>query len=52
MSRVIHSIGNPDVFKVFVDIDETICFYDTDRVYEEAVPNKEYIEKINKLYNF
>lgn len=51
MSRVIHSIGNPDVFKVFVDIDETICFYDTDRVYEEAVPNKEYIEKINKLYD-
>jgi len=35
----------------FVDIDETICFYEGDRVYENAVPNYEYIAKINKLYN-
>jgi hypothetical protein len=34
-----------------VDIDETICFYDGNRVYEKAVPNFENISKINKLYN-
>ena len=37
---------------IFVDIDETICFYDgVERKYENAIPNKENIEKINKLYN-
>jgi hypothetical protein len=36
---------------VFVDIDETICFYPDDRVYEQAVPNHENIAKINKLYD-
>lgn len=36
----------------FVDIDETICFYDNeDRVYEEAKPSSENIHKINKLYD-
>lgn len=35
--------------KAFVDIDETICFYDGKRIYEQAVPNKENIAKINKL---
>jgi hypothetical protein len=35
----------------FVDIDETICFYRGDRIYERAVPNYENIAKINKLYN-
>lgn len=34
----------------FVDIDETICFYDGDRIYEQAVPNYENIAKINSLY--
>lgn len=34
-----------------VDIDETICFYNGDRVYEEAIPSKENIAKINKLYD-
>jgi hypothetical protein len=51
LQRIIHSIGNPDIFKVFVDIDETICFYSDLRVYEEAVPNIENIEKINTLYD-
>ena len=37
--------------KVLVDIDETICFYPNDRKYNLAVPNKENIAKINKLYN-
>ena len=37
---------------IFVDIDETICFYDgVKRKYENAIPNKENIEKINKLYD-
>ena len=34
-----------------VDIDETICFYEGDRVYHKAIPNKENIAKINKLYD-
>jgi len=37
--------------KVFVDIDETICFYDGERHYPDAIPNMENIAKINKLYN-
>ena len=38
--------------KVFVDIDETICFYDgVDRLgYKNAIPNEKNIAKINKLY--
>ena len=36
--------------KIFVDIDETICFYDgVDRLgYKNAIPNIENITKINK----
>ena len=38
--------------KIFVDIDETICFYDNvERQYKNAIPNKKNIEKINKLYD-
>ena len=37
--------------KIFVDIDETICFYDGERYYPDAVPNMENIAKINKLYD-
>lgn len=36
---------------VLVDIDETICFYSGKRQYNLAEPNKENIEKINKLYD-
>lgn len=36
--------------KIFVDIDETICFYDDKREYRLAIPNYEHISKINKLY--
>ena len=41
------------VIKIFVDIDETICFYDgVERLgYENAIPNFKNIAKINKLYN-
>ncbi len=34
-----------------VDIDECICYYDEKRIYDQAIPIKENIEKINKLYN-
>ena len=39
--------------KIFVDIDETICFYDgVDRLgYKNAIPNEINIAKINKLYD-
>ena len=39
--------------KTFVDIDETICFYDgVDRLgYKNAIPNEKNIAKINKLYD-
>ena len=37
---------------IYVDIDETICFYDDDRLgYKNAIPNYKNINKINKLYN-
>lgn len=36
--------------KIFVDIDETICFYLGERDYNLAKPLKERIEKINSLY--
>lgn len=44
----IHSEG---IQTVYVDIDETICFYKKNRRYDLAVPNKNNIEKINTLYN-
>ena len=39
--------------RIFVDIDETICFYDgVDRLgYKNAIPNYDNISKINKLYD-
>lgn len=38
---------------IFVDIDETICFYEgVDRLgYKNAIPNFKNINKINKLYD-
>jgi hypothetical protein len=35
---------------IYVDIDETICFYSEDRDYYLAEPNHENIKKINSLY--
>ena len=49
MKRISHKINN-DNFTIYVDIDETICFYENERIYEEAVPNQYNINKINKLY--
>jgi len=37
--------------KIYVDIDETICFYKGERHYPDAIPNFKNIAKINKLYN-
>jgi hypothetical protein len=37
--------------KVYVDIDETICYYDGERNYPEALPINENITKINKLFD-
>lgn len=37
--------------KIYVDIDETICFYNGNRDYEKAIPDSTNIEKINTLYN-
>ena len=37
--------------KIFVDIDETICFYSGERRYDLAEPNYDNIAKINKLYD-
>jgi len=47
----IHSKNNPGKQKVYVDIDETICFYEDERIYELAVPSQKNIGKINKLYD-
>jgi len=46
-----HQRYNSGPKKVFVDIDETICFYDGDRIYENAIPSVENISKVNKLYD-
>ena len=37
--------------KIFVDIDETICYYTGERDYNLAKPFPERIKKINKLYS-
>jgi hypothetical protein len=36
---------------IYVDIDETICFYKDKRAYPLAVPNLDNIKKINALYD-
>ena len=43
-------IKNNEHSTAFVDIDETICFYnDENRIYEQAIPSQININKINKL---
>tara|TARA_B100000900_G_C20099979_1_gene521583 strand:- start:52 stop:345 length:294 start_codon:yes stop_codon:yes gene_type:complete len=37
--------------KIYVDIDETICFYKGERNYKDALPISSNIDKINKLYD-
>lgn len=36
--------------KIYVDIDETICYYKGERHYPEALPIHSRIKKINELY--
>jgi len=43
--------STPNGKRVFVDIDETICFFPDERRYDLAVPSYENISKINKLYD-
>lgn len=50
MRNEIHNKNNKTPV-AFVDIDETICFYDNNRIYELAKPDYANIAKINKLYN-
>jgi hypothetical protein len=38
------------MMKIYVDIDETICYYEAERKYEKALPISERIVKINSLY--
>ena len=35
---------------IYVDIDETICYYENERLYHLAKPNNERITKINNLF--
>lgn len=37
--------------KIFVDIDETICYYENERDYNLAKPLLERIKKINQLFD-
>lgn len=50
MKNQIHNKNNK-IPTAFVDIDETICFFENERIYEKAIPDYKNIEKINKLYN-
>tara|TARA_B110000285_G_scaffold216738_1_gene264310 strand:+ start:448 stop:744 length:297 start_codon:yes stop_codon:yes gene_type:complete len=36
---------------IYVDIDETICYYENDRDYNIAKPYHNRISKVNKLYD-
>ena len=36
---------------IYIDIDETICYYEGIRDYNLALPMKERIEKINKMFD-
>lgn len=46
-SHAKHSAGTK---RILVDIDETICFYEGERIYSKAVPNLDNIAAINELY--
>jgi len=50
MKNQVHHKNN-STLTAFVDIDETICFYEGDRIYENAIPSTENINKINSLYD-
>ena len=58
MTKLIDKIGinnNSDLEAtkrlIYVDIDETICYYDGERNYSNALPLKDNIDKINNLYD-
>ena len=35
----------------YVDVDETVCYYETERHYTDALPHQDRIERINRLYD-
>ena len=35
----------------YVDVDETVCYYETERHYPDALPHQDRIERINRLYD-
>lgn len=37
--------------KIFIDIDETICYYNGSRSYEKALPLEDNIKKANMLFD-
>lgn len=37
--------------RIYVDIDETICYYESERDYNLALPIKENIDEINRLFD-
>lgn len=47
-----HKKQSDEKLVVYVDIDETICFYnDNQRVYKNAIPNLDNIKKINCFFD-
>ena len=46
-----HKLFSEGPQKIFVDIDETICFYEDKRIYDKAIPSHDNIAKINRLYD-
>ena len=36
---------------IYVDIDETICYYEGERNYPDALPIPDRIQQVNKLYD-
>tara|TARA_R110000796_G_scaffold244789_1_gene368133 strand:+ start:448 stop:753 length:306 start_codon:yes stop_codon:yes gene_type:complete len=36
---------------IYVDIDETICFYEDERHYPDAIPDLHRVSRVNELYD-
>jgi hypothetical protein len=45
----IHNMNN-EIPVAFVDVDETLCHYEGERIYELALPDSDAIAKVNLLY--
>ncbi len=51
MEKEVHNKNNNGLRKAKVDIDETICTYLAERIYEHAMPDLDNIAKINKMFD-